>query len=93
MCYQLLGKERSNILPWPSRLGEGRNDVLPACEVLNALVWDGRLGSSSRTGLLKAVESGMDGTLMAVRGRGLGGVGVGGWKAAQGQAEFGELLA
>lgn len=46
-------------------------------------------GPGSPPGLasLKAVESGMDGTLMAVWGRG-----VGGWKATQGQAEFGEPL-
>ena len=46
-------------------------------------------GPGSPPGLAspKAVESGMDGTLMAVWGRG-----VGGWKAAQGQAEFGEPL-
>ena len=35
MCYQLLGKESSNILfpsgP-PSSLAQGRNDVLPVCE-------------------------------------------------------------
>lgn len=80
MCYQLLGKERSNILfpsgP-PSSLAQGRNDVLPACEA--GTHWCGMWAPGSPLGLasLKAVESGMDGTLMAVRGKGVGGRG--GW--------------
>lgn len=76
MCYQLLGKERSNILfpsgP-PSSSAQGRNDVLPVCEA--GTHWCGMWGSGSPPGLasLKAVESGMDGVLMAVWGQGVGG--------------------